>query len=139
MKAKRTAPAHLRARKTAGPRRRRVVNPLPPADRRLGKKLLQFYELPEPKPSRAFDAWLNSAGTPKRNAERKRKTAWRVIRPRMHEPHRSRDRRAEAAHHELPPIISSALVLFKHNVFRLPESNPPNPCPAVQPVRPPNV
>jgi Spy/CpxP family protein refolding chaperone len=39
----------------------------------LGKRLLQFYELPEPERSRAFDAWLNSAGTPKRNAERKKR------------------------------------------------------------------
>jgi hypothetical protein len=52
MKSKRTTPARPRARKTADPRRRRVPNPLTPANRRLGKRLLQFYELPEPERSR---------------------------------------------------------------------------------------
>jgi hypothetical protein len=73
MKSKRTVAARHRARKAAAPRRRRASNPLTPAHQRLGKRLLQFYELPEPDRSSALIAWLNSAGIPKRNADRKKR------------------------------------------------------------------
>jgi len=63
MKPKRTAPM----RKMASPGGR---NPFPPATRRLAKRLLQFHELAEPDRSCAFNAWLSSAGSPKRNAAR---------------------------------------------------------------------
>jgi len=64
MKSKRTRPA------PAAPRGRRVPNPFPPVTRRLAKRLLEFAELPEPDRTRAYDTWLNSAGSPKRNATR---------------------------------------------------------------------
>ena len=50
-----------------------AISPVPMRDRRLAKRLLCFYELPEPERSRAFNAWVNSAGTPKRNAARKKR------------------------------------------------------------------
>jgi hypothetical protein len=71
MKTKRTPPARPVASKAAVPPRRRVPNPLPLATRRLAKRLLQFAELPEPERTRAYNIWLNSAGSPKRNAARK--------------------------------------------------------------------
>jgi hypothetical protein len=58
------------APKLATSRPCRVPNPLPLATRRLAKRLLQFAELPEPERTRAYNAWLNSAGTPTRNADR---------------------------------------------------------------------
>ena len=58
------------AAKAAGRPRPRVPNPLSLANRRLAKRLLQFAELPEPENSRAFNTWLKSAGSPKRNAAR---------------------------------------------------------------------
>ena len=70
MKSKRTTPARHRARKTGSPRLRTVPNPFPLATRRLAKRLLQFAELPEPERTRAYNAWLNSAGSPKRNVDR---------------------------------------------------------------------
>ena len=71
MKSKRTATTRPRpgARKTAA-RPRRVPNPFPLATRRLAKRLLQFAELPERERTHAYNAWLNSAGSPKRNADR---------------------------------------------------------------------
>jgi hypothetical protein len=56
--------------KTASPGGHRVPNPFTPAARRLAKRLLKFHELPEPERSRAVNTWLNSAGSPKRNASR---------------------------------------------------------------------
>jgi hypothetical protein len=41
--------------------------------RRLAKRLLQFAELREPHRTRAYNAWLNSAGSPKRNAARRQR------------------------------------------------------------------
>jgi hypothetical protein len=73
MKSKRTAPSRPRSRKAASPRRRRVPNPFPLATRRLAKRLLQIAELPELERSRAYSAWLNSAGSPKRNAARQKR------------------------------------------------------------------
>ena len=70
MKSKRTTPARPGARKPAVTRRPPVPNPLPLAARRLTKRLLQFAELPEPERTRAQNAWLNSAGSPKRYADR---------------------------------------------------------------------
>ena len=43
-------------------------NPLRKGD--LAKRLLQFAELPQPERTLAYKAWLNSAGSPKRNAAR---------------------------------------------------------------------
>ena len=48
MKSKRTIPARPSARKPAAISRRPVPNPFPPATRHLGKRFLQFAELPEP-------------------------------------------------------------------------------------------
>ena len=70
MNTKHPAPTRHHARTPAAPRRRPVPNPFPLATRRLAKRLLEFAELPEPERSRAYSAWLNSAGTPKRNAAR---------------------------------------------------------------------
>ena len=70
MKSKRTIPTRPGARKPAATRRPLVPNPFAPATRRLAKRLLQFAELPEPERTRAYNAWLNSAGSPKRNADR---------------------------------------------------------------------
>jgi hypothetical protein len=70
MKSQRRTPARPGARKPAASRRPAVPNPFPLATRRLAKRLLQFAELPEPERTRAYNAWLNSAGSPKRNAAR---------------------------------------------------------------------
>jgi hypothetical protein len=61
----------MKAKPTRSARpRRRVPNPFPLTTRRLAKRILQFAELPEPERTRAYNAWLNSAGSPKRNADR---------------------------------------------------------------------
>jgi hypothetical protein len=72
MKSKRTPPARPGTRNAAAPRRRLAIPPPPPFARRMAKSLLAFYHLPTPQRSRAYTAWLNSAGTPKRKAERKK-------------------------------------------------------------------
>lgn len=64
----RLAPPHV-TRAAARPRRL-VPNRLSLATRRLAKRLLQFAALPEPERTRAYNTRLNSAGSPKRNAER---------------------------------------------------------------------
>ena len=68
-----TAPSHTHASKPTDQPRRRVPNPLPLATRRLAKRLLRFAELPEPKRTRGYNTWLNSAGSPKRNAKRQQR------------------------------------------------------------------
>jgi hypothetical protein len=70
MNTKRTRPTRSRARKATVQPRRRAPNTFPLATRRLAKRLLQFAELPEPKRTRAYNTWLNSAGSPKRTADR---------------------------------------------------------------------
>ena len=70
MKSQRRTPARPGAQKPAANRRPPVPNPFAPATRRLAKRLLQFAELPEPERTRAYNAWLNTAGSPKRNADR---------------------------------------------------------------------
>lgn len=64
MKPKPTRPPHSRRP------HRRVPNPFSLPTRRLAERLLQFAELPEPERTRAYNAWLNSASSPKRNAAR---------------------------------------------------------------------
>jgi hypothetical protein len=73
MKSKRLTPARPGARKPAASRRPPVPSPFPLATRRLAKRLLQFAELPDPERTRAYNAWLNSAGSPKRNADRQQR------------------------------------------------------------------
>jgi len=73
MKSKCTKPAPAGTREPAASRGRRVPNPFPPATRRLAKRLLKFAELPEPDRTRAYNTWLNSAGSPKRNAARQQR------------------------------------------------------------------
>ena len=72
MTSKRMTPARPGAPKPAASRRRLAIPPPPPFARRVAKRLLAFYDLPKPQRSRAYNAWLNSAGTPKRKAERKK-------------------------------------------------------------------
>ena len=73
MKSRPTPPARPGARKPAASRRPAVPNPFPLATRRLAKRILQFTELPEPERTHAYNTWLNSAGSPKRNAERQQR------------------------------------------------------------------
>lgn len=54
-------------------RSRRAPNPLPLAVRRLAKRLLQFADLPASERTRAYNTWLNSAGSPRRNAARQQR------------------------------------------------------------------
>ena len=70
MKSQRRTPARPGAQKPAANRRPPVPNPFAPATRHLAKRLLQFAELPEPERTRAYNAWLNTAGSPKRNTDR---------------------------------------------------------------------
>lgn len=68
-----TRSSRSRTAQAAARPRRRVPNPFPPATRRLAKRLLQFAGLPEPERTRAYNAWLNSAGSPTRNAARRQR------------------------------------------------------------------
>jgi hypothetical protein len=70
MNSKRIGRPRSRARRTTVQARQRVPNPFPLATRRLAKRILQFAELPETERTRALNTWLNSAGSPKRNAAR---------------------------------------------------------------------
>jgi len=68
-----TRPARPRATWSVARPRRLVRNPLSLATRRLAKRLLQFAELLEPERTRAYNAWLSSAGSPKSNAARQQR------------------------------------------------------------------